>query len=102
MPDAERHPSERALLTLAGGLLLGGFVFFYVVTAVWHPSGQENNHPVIFTKYAKSDAWIAVHFLQFAGIVVALAGFVVIYRVLEARRQVPVLAKCALGPSIRG
>src|SRR5829696_3809697 len=54
MPDAERHPSERALLTLAGGLLLGGFLFFYVVTELWHPSGQENNHPVIFTSMRRA------------------------------------------------
>ena len=35
---------------------------------LWHPSGRGNNHPVIFTKYAKSDPWVAVHFLQLAGV----------------------------------
>jgi len=87
-------------LRLAGGLFIGGFLFFYIVTQLWHPSGQENNHPIIFTKYAKSDAWIAVHFLQFVGVIVALSGFVVLYRLLEARGEVPVLARCALGSLI--
>jgi hypothetical protein len=97
LPDWQNQVSERSLVRLAGGLLFGGFLFFYVVTQLWHPSGQENNHPVIFTKYAESDPWIAVHFLQFAGILVALAGFVVLYRLLEVRREVPLLARCALG-----
>jgi hypothetical protein len=95
-----RPVSERALLTLAGGLFLGGFLFFYVVTQLWHPSGQENNHPIVFTKYAQSDAWIAVHFLQFAGVLVALAGFLVLYHLLEVRKEVPLLARCALGSLI--
>jgi hypothetical protein len=85
-------------LRLAGALLVGGLVFFYIVTPLWHPGGQENNHPVIFTKYAKSDAWIAVHLLQFAAVLVQLAGFLVLYRLLAVRREV--LARCALGASI--
>jgi hypothetical protein len=99
-PRSETPAAERKLLITAGGLFLGGFLFFYVVTQLWHPSGQENNHPVIFTKYAKSDAWIAVHFLQFVGVIVALSGFVVLYRLLEVRGEVPVLARCALGALI--
>jgi len=96
-PQAEIRVAERDRITLAGGLFLGGFLFFSLVTRLWHPSGQEDNHPIIFTKYAKSDAWIAVHFLQFIGVLVALAGFLVLYRVLEARREVPLLARCAFG-----
>src|SRR5215212_4991138 len=93
---ADEPLSERRLLILAGMLFLGGFLFFYIVTQLWHPSGQENTHPIIFTKYARSDAWIAVHFLQFVGVIVALSGFVVLYRLLKARGEVPVLASCAL------
>src|SRR5215212_3084899 len=88
--------SQGGLVRLAGALFLGGLLFFYVVTPLWHPGGQENNHPVVFMKYAKSDAWIAVHFLQFAAVLVQLAGFIVLYRLLEVRRQVAVLARCAL------
>ena len=66
--------SERALIRLAGGLSIGGFLLFYVVTQLWHPAGQENNHPVIFTKYAESDPWVADHCLQFAGVLFALGG----------------------------
>jgi hypothetical protein len=87
--------SDRALLRLAGGLLVGGLVLFVVVTQ-FHPSGEENNHPVIFAKYAASDAWVAIHVVQFAGVLMALGGFVVLYRLLQVRDEVPVLARCAL------
>lgn len=84
-------PSQRTLVTLAGGLSLGGFLLLYVVTPLWHPGGQENNHPVIFTKYAKSEPWVAVHFLQFACVLLALAGLLLLLRALELRGQVPLL-----------
>src|SRR5919199_6119660 len=99
-PRSENPVVERKLLITAGALFLGGFLFFYIVTQLWHPSGQENNHPVIFTKYANSDPWIAVHFLQFVGVTVALGGFVVLYRLFEVRGEVPVLARCSLGALI--
>ena len=31
--------SERALIRLAGGLSIGGFLLLYVVTQLWHPAG---------------------------------------------------------------
>ena len=91
--------SERLLLRLAGGLLVGGFLFNFVVT-LFHPSGDENDHAVIFDKYADSDPWVIVHFGQFVGVLVALGGFVVLYRLLQVRGELPVLARCALASAI--
>ena len=87
-PDAQSRGepmSEGGLLTLAGGLLLGGFVLNALVTSLFHPSGSEDDHPEIFAEYADSDAWVALHVGQFAGVIIALAGLLVLYRVLEAR-----------------
>ncbi|MER7894889.1 hypothetical protein ABTX62_01720 [Streptomyces sp. NPDC096046] len=53
------------------------------MTAGFHPSGEEDDHPAIFTKYADSDPWIAVHLLQFIGVLVTLSGLLVLYRVLR-------------------
>ena len=78
---------------------VGGFLVFVVVTQ-FHPSGDEDNHPVIFAKYANSDPWVAVHFGQFAGVILALAGLVVLYRVLRMRGEVPVLATFAVAGTI--
>lgn len=94
------NDTERGLLKLAGGLLVAGFLIFAVVTAVFHPSHDENDHPVIFARYAASDAWVAVHFGQFAGVLIALGGFLVLHRFLEERGETPVLARLALGATI--
>jgi hypothetical protein len=88
--------SERALLRLAGALLLGGFLIYFVATR-FHPAGDENDHAVIFAKYAASDPWVAVHFAQFAGVIIALGGFVVLGRLLQLRGELPTLARWALG-----
>ena len=92
--------SERALVRLSGGLLVGGLLLFVFVTRFFHPSGEENNHPVIFAKYAQSDPWVAVHFIQFAGVLLALGGLLVLARALERRGEVPVLAKSALAMTV--
>ena len=96
----QTHDNERGLLKLAGGLLLGGFLALATVTAGFHPSHDENNHPVIFSKYADSDAWVVVHFGQFVAVLIALAGFLVLHRVLEARGTNPILVRLALGSTI--
>jgi hypothetical protein len=92
MSQRIRSLSERALLRLAGGLLLGGFLVYFIATR-FHPSGDENSHPVIFAKYAASDPWVVVHFGQFTGMVLALAGFAVLARLLQLRDQTPLLAR---------
>jgi Domain of unknown function (DUF4386) len=97
--EVVRARSERDLVRLAGGLLIGGFVVNFVAT-LFHPSGHENNHPVIFAKYAESDPWVAVHVGQFAGVLVILGGFLVLYRVLALRGEVPLLARCALTATV--
>lgn len=65
-----------------------------------HPSGDDDNHAVIFAKYADSDPWVAVHIVQFAGELIAPGGFLVLYRVLQLRGDVPLLAGFALGAAI--
>jgi rhodanese-related sulfurtransferase len=86
-------------LRLAGSLLVGGFVANLIATHV-HPAGHEDDFPVIFAKYADSDAWVAVHLVQFAAVLVVLGGFLALHRVLRLRREAPVLALCALGCTV--
>ena len=91
---------QRRLLRLAGALLLGGFAALALVTMLAHPSHGENDHPEIFGKYDLSDAWVGVHFGQFAAVLAALAGFVVLHRFLEVRGQDPLLRRLALAATI--
>jgi hypothetical protein len=55
---------------------------------------------VIFAKYAKSNDWVAVHLVQFAGVLLLLDGLLVLYRVLQVRGEVPVLAGIAAAVAI--
>jgi len=91
--------AERTLLRLVGGLLVGGLVLTLIVTHE-HPAGDDDNYPVIFAKYAKSNDWVAVHLVQFAAVLLVLGGFLVLYRVLQLRGMVPVLAGLAAASAI--
>jgi hypothetical protein len=86
-------------LRLAGGLLVGGLLL-NLVGSVFHPSGREDDHEVIFMKYADSDAWVAIHLGQFIGILIALAGLLALYRALVLHRDASVLARFAAGATI--
>jgi hypothetical protein len=97
-PRAIESP-ERSTLRLAGGLLVGGFLLNLVVT-LFHPSGDEDNHRVIFAKYADSDAWVAIHLGQFIAVFIALAGFVVLYRFLTLGVEGSLLSRFAIGATI--
>jgi hypothetical protein len=65
-----------------------------------HPAGNDDNYPVIFAKYAKSNDWVAVHFVQFIGVLLLLGGLIVLYRILQVRGMVPVLAGIAAATAI--
>jgi hypothetical protein len=98
-PPVVRSVAEHSTLRLAGGLILGGFLVNLVVT-LFHPGGHENNHRVIFMKYADSDAWVAIHLGQFIFVFIALAGLVVLYRFLTIGVEGSLLARFALGATI--
>jgi hypothetical protein len=70
-------------LWLAGALMVGGWLTTVVAT-LFHPAGAEDDHEVIFTQYAESGAWIAVHLVQTIGVLTALSGMIVLYRLLRA------------------
>lgn len=92
--------AQRSLLRLAGGLLIAGFALFALITPLFHPSQDENNHPVIFGKYDESSAWVVVHMGQFFAVLIALGGFIVLHRFLETRGRDVVLARMAFAATI--
>lgn len=96
---AERGAAaDRGALTLSGALLLVGFVVNAIQRRLLHPSGEEDDHPAIFTKYASSDAWVATHLAEFVLVLVALAGLLVLSRAL--RPEAPLLALFSAGAII--
>jgi hypothetical protein len=77
------HQFQRPLLRIGSIAFLTGMIIAIVSTAI-HPSTEDpSNHPLVFTKYASNDSWIAVHIGQFAGVIMVFAGgFVALYRLL--------------------
>lgn len=97
---ADTADSRRRRLTIAGGLMVGGFLLNVILTAALHPSGEEDDHPAIFTEYAESGAWIAVHLGQFIGVLVTLSGLLVLYRVLRGADEPPLVAQLAAAAAV--
>ena len=89
--------ADRAL-TLSGVLLLVGFVVNAIQRMLLHPTGAEDDHEAIFTEYADSDVWEATHFAEFVLVLVALAGLLVLCRVL--RPDAPNITLLAAGTLI--
>ena len=88
-PQAAEVPQERVgerrLLMLGASLWLGGLLLG-TVAGVFHaspPGGDANNLAATFPGIAASSVWGAVHFGQFAGAWIVLAGLLVLYRALE-------------------
>lgn len=66
-----------------------GVILLVAATAV-HPS-RENvmNHTAVFTEYAQSDGWIAIHFTQWVAALVFFGGLVALYFAMTAKREGP-------------
>lgn len=97
--EAVTATPDRSEITLAGTLLAVGMLLNVAVT-LFHPAGREDDHRAIFTEYANSDAWIAVHLGQFLGVLIALAGLLVLYRFLRHTRQSSLLAHLAAASTV--
>ena len=77
--------ADRSLLRLSATLVVIGELLFALVTALFHPGGDANNHPVAFAEYASSASWIAVHLGQFVFMAVLLLGLLVLFFALDVR-----------------
>src|SRR4051812_26771012 len=75
---------DHSALRLSATLLLVGQVLYVLVTLL-HTGGEANNHPAIFTAYAGSGIWTAVHLGQFAAMAILVAGLLALFVVLDVQ-----------------
>ncbi|WP_225080102.1 DUF4386 family protein [Streptomyces sp. CoT10] len=83
-PVHTEYLARRTSLRLSATLLLVGQLLYIAVTQ-FHTDGDANNHPAVFTEYAGSGSWTAVHLGQFAGMAVLLAGLVALFFALDVQ-----------------
>jgi hypothetical protein len=76
----ERIEAE-AITTRIGAIALPlGIILFVVVTAIFHPNREAPmDNPAIFTEYAQSDSWVAVHLAQWFAALLIIGGLVALY-----------------------
>jgi hypothetical protein len=74
-----------------------GVILLVAATAV-HPSREAvMNHTAVFTEYAETDAWIAIHFTQWVAALVFFGGLVALYYAITSKGERPgVLARFGL------
>lgn len=80
--------------------MVGGWLVAIVATVGFHPGGAEDDHPVIFSEYADSGSWVTVHVVQFVGVLLALAGLLVLRNLVAAAGQSSLLANLAAAAAI--
>jgi hypothetical protein len=78
------HETVSPSLRLAATLLLVGQLLYIVVTQL-HTGGEANDHPTIFTAYAGSGIWTAVHVAQFVAMATVLAGLLALSFALDGQ-----------------
>ena len=73
---------DRPMLRLSATLLLVGQLLYVVITLL-HTGGEANHHPAIFTAYAGSRIWTAVHVAQFVCMAIFLSGLLALFSALD-------------------
>lgn len=81
--------ADHKLLRLSATLLVVGELLSLLAGAL-HPSRENpNNHTAVFAEYANSADWTAVHLGQFCGMVVIIAGLLVLFFALNVHSGTP-------------
>ena len=73
---------DRPMLRLSATLLLVGQLLYVVITLL-HTGGEANHHPAIFTAYAGSRIWTAVHVAQFVCMAIFLSGLLALFSAID-------------------
>lgn len=82
---------------IAAILLPLGVIVFVISTAVFHPH-RENpmDNEAVFTEYAQSDSWIAVHFAQWVASLLLCGGLIGLYDSLKSNSGAAAAARFGL------
>ncbi len=98
---AESDAAASTAATRVGAAALPLGVATLAVAEILHPSGEDPmDNPAVFAEYAQSDAWTAIHLLQWFGFLLLLGGLVALCSSLGPRRGAAALAPFALASAL--
>jgi hypothetical protein len=84
-PGGRRVDGNEALTIRLGAVLPLGIILAMVATAI-HPHKEDvMDNPAVFTEYAQSGDWVGVHFAQWIGAHVLLAGLICVHHAIRTR-----------------
>lgn len=87
-PGGQQVGDDDAITTRIGALALPLGVILLVVATMIHPSREEPmDNPAVFTEYAQSDSWIAVHLAQWFAALLILGGLLALYYSITTRSE---------------
>jgi hypothetical protein len=75
--------ADYRLLRGSAVLLFSGLLFTFLVGMLHDDRAEANDHVASFTNYANSEAWTAVHLGQFVGVLVIVAGLLILFYALN-------------------
>jgi hypothetical protein len=88
-----------AITTRIGAIALPlGIILYVVATAVFHPNREAPmDNPVVFTEYAQSDSWVAVHLAQWFATLLLVGGLVALYYSITTKPEAAAAAVARFG-----
>src|SRR5215203_4624437 len=88
-----------AITTRIGAIALPlGIILFVVATAVFHPNREAPmDNPAIFTEYAQSNSWVAVHLAQWFAALLIIGGLVALYYSITTKPEANAAAVARFG-----
>src|SRR5215204_5837927 len=87
-----------AITTRLGAVALPLGVILLVVATAIHPSREEPmDNPAIFTEYAQSNSWVAVHLAQWFAILLIIGGLVALYYSITTKPEAHAAAVARFG-----
>ena len=90
---------DRTYLRVSAIVLFLGELLFGIAGNL-HPAHElPNNHAAVFAEYASSTNWTLVHLGQFAGMLVIIAGLLVLFQALNIRSGIAALLAQGAGVS---
>src|SRR5215208_1993391 len=86
MRRMDARTGAEAITTRIGAMAFPLAIILFVVSTAIHPSREDAmDNPAVFTEYAQSDSWIAIHLAQWFAALLLFGGLIAVYYSIAAK-----------------